>query len=575
MRALECGAVVGRSFTPAAIRELLPAADRPGLDRRLSSLTRRRFVRPDRLALDEGFRFEHALIRDAVYDAIPKARRADLHVERAARLAARNGEDALVGYHLEQAFLLRQELGQRDLALAATAGRRLRAAGEEAIAHTDVPAAVALLERARVLVPEDDPGLPGLLTELAYSRRKLGEFASAQNELEQALETAARLSDREAELHALIERQFARSWVASTAAADEDLRLAREARAELEPAGDDLGLAWAWWLESDGELRTCRWRERAEALEHALEHAHRAEPRLDFVSTFSGLLGQALFYGPTPVVQAIPRVEALLREAGDPAVRATLKVSRAGLLAMVGATDEARRVYRDAAAVFDDLGLRLRRANHALIGAQIERLAWNPAAAERELRAAREVLATLGARAVAATHTAVLADVLCTLKRADEAEALAREAADSTPVDDIGTNVVWRSALARALLRRGDPAEAQRLGDEALALSRGLRLPRRAPHRARRGAGARDRSWTAGRDRCPARRGRRRCALEGQHRGAHPRGRRRRTGRRCGRLTRPGRADSTCTAARLSHQPPPDCHIKRAKVTVVTLTTVR
>ena len=127
--------------------------------------------------------------------------------------------------------------------------------------------------------------------------------------------------------------------------------------------------------------------------------------------------------------------------------------------------------------MFDDLGLRLRRANHALIGAQIERLAGDPEAAERELRSAREVLAGLGARAVSATHTAVLADTLCTLHRMEEAETLAREAADSTPDDDIGTKAVWHSALARALVGRGSLAEARRLVDIALQLSAEIEFP--------------------------------------------------------------------------------------------------
>ena len=45
------------------------------------ALVRRQLVRPDRaqIAGDDGYRFCHLLIRDAAYDALPKAVRADLH----------------------------------------------------------------------------------------------------------------------------------------------------------------------------------------------------------------------------------------------------------------------------------------------------------------------------------------------------------------------------------------------------------------------------------------------------------------------------------------------------------------
>ena len=45
------------------------------------ALVRRELVRPDRPQLphDDGYRFRHLLIRDAAYDALPKAVRADLH----------------------------------------------------------------------------------------------------------------------------------------------------------------------------------------------------------------------------------------------------------------------------------------------------------------------------------------------------------------------------------------------------------------------------------------------------------------------------------------------------------------
>src|SRR5207248_58766 len=80
-----------------------------------------------------AFRFRHLLIRDAAYDALPKAMRAELH-ERFADWLERHGDslvevDEILGYHLEQAWRWRKELGAPDTALALRASGRLGAAG--------------------------------------------------------------------------------------------------------------------------------------------------------------------------------------------------------------------------------------------------------------------------------------------------------------------------------------------------------------------------------------------------------------------------------------------------------------
>ncbi len=69
---------------------------------------------------DEGFRFRHLLIRDAAYESLPKATRAELHERFADWLAAHElvESDEIVGYHLEQAHRYRAELDPADPALA-------------------------------------------------------------------------------------------------------------------------------------------------------------------------------------------------------------------------------------------------------------------------------------------------------------------------------------------------------------------------------------------------------------------------------------------------------------------------
>src|SRR5207247_640296 len=78
--------VEGRLFHRRALAELLPALASGPIGTHLLSLVRKDFVRPDRalFAGDDGFRFNHVLIRDAAYESLPKSLRADLH-ERYAR----------------------------------------------------------------------------------------------------------------------------------------------------------------------------------------------------------------------------------------------------------------------------------------------------------------------------------------------------------------------------------------------------------------------------------------------------------------------------------------------------------
>ena len=85
---------------------------------RLAGLVRRELIRPERaqLAGDDGYRFRHLLIRDAAYDALPKADPADLHLRFADWLDEHGRAlvevDEIVGYHLEQAARYCAELGR-------------------------------------------------------------------------------------------------------------------------------------------------------------------------------------------------------------------------------------------------------------------------------------------------------------------------------------------------------------------------------------------------------------------------------------------------------------------------------
>jgi predicted ATPase len=68
------------------------------------------------LPREDAYRFRHLLIRDAAYDALPKAIRAELHERFADWLEERGADfvelDEILGYHLEQAHRYHHELGK-------------------------------------------------------------------------------------------------------------------------------------------------------------------------------------------------------------------------------------------------------------------------------------------------------------------------------------------------------------------------------------------------------------------------------------------------------------------------------
>jgi len=471
---IERAAIVGREFSRGAVADLSPAELRPEVGAHLLALTRKGLTRPDEdeHGRDDGFRFRHILIRDAAYEAMPKALRAELHERFADRLegADRRSEEEIVGYHLEQAHRLKAELGVDDEPVGIRAGDRLAATGHRALGRGDARAAINLLTRAAALLPDRHSGRLELLPDLGSALMKAGEFARADGVLAEAVERAAASGNERVRLRALVEREFIRSWTRPEAGSEGLVRVAGEAIAGLEPLGDDVGLAKAWWLASEAHSIAGHWRDRGDALERALTHA-RAGASAE-TGTLVALLAQALYYGPTPADEALARCDAFLAAAaGDRALEAALQSTLAGLHAMRGDFDEARLLYARAVTIYDDLGLEFRRAARSLVGGEIETLAGDPAAAERELRRAYDTLERMGERGLRSTLAAFLARAIAAQGRYDEVEEYTRFSEETAGSDDLVTQVVWRATQAVVLAHRSEPEQAERFAAEATRMA--------------------------------------------------------------------------------------------------------
>jgi tetratricopeptide (TPR) repeat protein len=430
-------------------------------------------IEPDRSLVpgDDGFRFRHILIRDAAYLGLAKESRAGLHERYAEWLEhAAPGVEEISGYHLEQAFRYEQELGSADPDIALRAGERLGRAGIRAARRGDFPAAVSLLTRAAALLPDAHEDRREILPVLGSALMRTGDFAHAESVLDDALAAAQSAGDERLELRALIERESLWMFTKPGESLEAVVAVADRAIPALEELGDDIGLAKAWILRSMLPLNACRWGERAENLERALDHARRAGDAAE-QSTIAGHIALAVYYGPTPVADAIRRCEELLEEQpSDKSLEAAITGSLAGLTAMRGDFEEGRRLQQKARGLYEELGMRFRIGVRSLIAADIELLAGQPDEAVAILRWAMDSLREMGVTSVRATLAAFLADALASAGSNEEARHYAALAEEMSEETDIVNEVMSRVALARAT---GD----RRAAREAVALAEATDSP--------------------------------------------------------------------------------------------------
>jgi hypothetical protein len=454
---LERGSVEGRTFHRGAVAAL---ADGDGsVDQRLIALVRKELVRPERTQLtgDDAYRFRHLLIRDAAYEALPKATRADLHRRFAAWLEE-HGQDLveleeILGYHLEQAALYLAELGEADRDLALAAGERLGRSGRRAAWRGDFSAAIALLERGLALTRPYRLDVH-LEAELANALERF----DVRRGLATADAAAARADAAGDEAGAALLRTLAGTarLHAGECSADELEELARAAIPLLEAVEDDDGLAFVW--EALGAVANMHsWMEGwADAIEQALVHARRAGiPILG-----SWTLSVPLTAGPRPAGEALAKLDSLV---GDQPHPADLQL-RAVLLAMLGRVEEAWAVGIPAVEQARELGID---AGPTFL-AEVALIAGDEQAAAEYLRASCAEMEERGATAVLSTYAALLGRVLCALGDPDEAEQLARKGRELGDPDDVWTQALWRQAQALVHSSRGQHEEAIRLAEEAL-----------------------------------------------------------------------------------------------------------
>jgi predicted ATPase len=474
---LERASVEGKVFHQSAVAELTPDALRSAVTANVAALVRKELIRPDRalFAGEHAFRFRHLLIRDAAYDSIPKAARSDLHERHAAWLESKAGErvveyEEIIGYHLEQAFRYRSELGpidSRARQLARRAVERLGAAGRRAFARSDAPAAVNLISRAAALLPADDPARVDLVPNVRVVQGMSGNLSWAEHILSEALETG----DARLKAHALVQRGFLRLFTEPEITPDDLIDGTTMALAVFERLGDDLGLARVWRLVAQAHYLARRGGACAEASEQALVHALRAEDSFE-VKEIVEWLAIALTLGSTPASEALQRCEHLLDiAAGDRFLEVTLFSVRAYLEAMQGRAAEAKRLLAAAERAAGDSAYLNAIPYFSIYLGLVDILAGEAAAAEPQLRAGCKTLEEVGEKTNYCSVAALLARVLCTQGQYPEAEEFTRASEKAARANDVLSNVMWRSVRATVRGRQGELDEAEALAREAVSFA--------------------------------------------------------------------------------------------------------
>jgi len=473
---LERGAVEGRIFHHGAVQALAP--EEPEVTTRLTSLVRKELVRPDKPQFpgEDAFRFRHVLIRDAAYDALPKSTRADLH-ERYATWLNGNGShlvelEELLGYHLEQAYYCRVDLGLSSdgtVALGQEAGKRLAVAGRRAFDRFDMSAAINLLGRATAVLPVDDPVRSEQLALLGRALVEAGDWERAKIALEEARERADAAGERRVAAEVEVELAFLTLHTESdvTHAAIE-ARLAAAMRT-FEEIGDEAGLASTLTASS----RLPFWRgdivASIEQEERAVAHARSAGLAVQELEAFQALV-LSMVEGPTPVPVILERLEEIGRlTSGSSRTDVLLHRVRANCELMRGNLEAARASAAAAKALATELGLNVLLATGiARTSVQIDLFDGDFEAAEAEAAFACDLLEAAQDWGHYVSQLPLLMDALYPQGRAEEVAEKLELAEGYAIEEDLDAQVSLRRGRSMLLLSRGDLAGAEALAREAV-----------------------------------------------------------------------------------------------------------
>ncbi len=443
----------------------------------LRALSRKELVRSSGksdFADDEAFRFRHLLIRDAAYSAMPKEARAELHARFAQWLTRIAGDhigeyEEILGYHYEQAYRYRAELGPLDAESqqwAVTAAQHLMASGQRAYLRGDGLAAVKLLRSAFDLLPEEHPDRPrfaaeyGLALDITGDLLGLGEILSP--ELQRARDRGDELGAAQIEV-ILLSSQTASGELTVQQILDRSAAL----RDVFKGHGDEWGVARATQEYARHEFFLGHAGAAKELLEDLIRHS--PQEIVPPLATF--MYYATMYWGATPVSEALARLDEIDIRSSRTSEGVYCRFA-GGLNALVGNLAAARELLQRAKQIEGELGrLILQDTVDGHFLGPIEAEAGNFEVAEAALLGAYERMMARGERGFSSTVAGHLGALYVSMGRYEDAERYGQITLELAQPDDSEAQAQGSAVLGRVYAARDEFVEAEKLVRRAVEIA--------------------------------------------------------------------------------------------------------
>jgi tetratricopeptide (TPR) repeat protein len=464
---LGMAAVAGERFATEPLLDVVPAEARSGVPRYLGDLVARGYLVADG---SDALRFRHPLLRDATMQGVPDWAQATTHERFGRHLEQVAGRRLwrfadVIGDHLEASTRLRPDAPSDDRTDALDL---LAWSAAAAIDQGDFDGAARLERRAATLVDDD----PVHRAELLYLAAEHGALAapdrSADREIAEAALAASVVGDDVDWRVRLL-----RARLRTTARHEDALEGARATADEAIAVFPEDELSWAlssaWALRGMVHAGRAQNGMVADDLQTAADNAAAVHRWYEETAALR-VAADALLDGPVSVDEAEARCASFLDRVRGPLAEHDIRGTIAVLRARRSAFDQARRDIVGSVAALEELGAAGDLAVALHRAAQIEVLSGQSHAAEPQMQRALAAATHSRDDALRANLAASFAQVLVADEdRLDEALALADVA--EAHAGDMTTQVGWRMARARVMVRRGRAAHAERLAREGLGIA--------------------------------------------------------------------------------------------------------
>ncbi|GLX95375.1 adenylate/guanylate cyclase domain-containing protein [Herbidospora sp. NBRC 101105] len=464
---LERAATIGQIFTLGQVEMLGADLSWGTPSGPVRSLQRDRLVR--RGSQPGAFEFTQTLTRETVYSLTSKEQRADWHRRLADWLGEQEAADDTpfrswtsgdISRHLLAACRFTREVRPFDPLLDELTDRAATALirdGGEALHRRDLPAAIALLEHGREILPkgrEEHRRLAILISDAELARGEAGKAAAALDAAEEMLP-----GDPRTALTCTIQREML------------GLRTGRgtdpEALRDRLEQDDDLSWCRFHQLEAWTHIDAGRFGAADQALRDGVARARAMGDRYEEDRLLGGLC-ELVQWSPTPVGEGLALCADLLeRFVGDRALLVPVLLTKARLLGLSGGLAEARETLDTAAHYVDELDLGLPAIAVTQVRGLVESLAGDHEKARALFRDAAAALHAAGHGGAAATLEIYAARE--TLRLGDPGLA-ARELDRREGPRQLRGEVTALALRAAVAARSADHSEALRLADRAAEL---------------------------------------------------------------------------------------------------------